>query len=575
MKMWQGFSPPEEVIGFDTETCEGSIITQQFWTYRGGEMQFVSTSTVLGRFLRFLSSLYKKTGKPTSFLVFLFNAQFDVPLLFREFIDKFLEDDFEAQKDGWHLKVFCSKNWHCTLTKGDLRVDILDIRAFFSGSLDSVSKTFGIKKTKLARPQGLGYRKYTKKDKSFVAYAMQDAKLCYQMGVEIVKMHAEFDIPMSSSSANLAEKVFRRMFIPQGEKIQFPPQPCVRLSELAYHGGKNGYYLDGPAHISRVFEYDFNAAYGYAMYSLPSFLSGHYKKVEKFVPGLAGVYQVTGEVLPCPYGILYNLDFEYYIVPSRTIVRSFCTSFELEEAVRSKEFRIKECKGYVWKPDTEENPIHEYAKYFWNKKNDTPKGDIRYLFYKLCLNSLYGKWIQRNPQKSKLVFDDKGQGQLSQEKDVAGGLYHPFIGALITGFTRARLHQAEHYFNAVESSTDAVKTREYNKEHDKEKGFGVMQLESKECPKCDKKIKCFSGLFVRNRLNLLMDKAGHILKYALHGFWGKKEELFQMYKHKRVEYSVERMPHIREGLKQEGKDLFRMYSETRRINIDWDELKEE
>jgi hypothetical protein len=102
-----------------------------------------------------------------------------------------------------------------------------------------------------------------------------------------------------------------------------------------------------------------------------------------------------------------------------------------------------------------------------------------------------------------------------------------------------------------------------------------MQLEHLKCKECGTKIKKADGLFVRNRLNLIMDKAGHILKCALHGFWGKKDELKAMWKEKRNEYTVQRMPLIREGLKHQQKNLFQMYEETRRINVDWDELKEE
>jgi len=210
------FVPPQEVIGYDTETCKGQIISQQFFHSKGGDIEFVGTDNVLDRFFNYISKL------PDGFLIiFLFNASFDIPLLFRKFINSFMEDDFETEYKGWTIKVFCSKNWHAEFGKGNKYVRILDIRAFFSGSLESVSQTFGIKKRKLHRPEELGNRKYTKKDKLFVDYAMQDAKLCYQMGVQIIKMHQEFDIPMSSSSANLAEKVFRRMFIPPGKKIQF------------------------------------------------------------------------------------------------------------------------------------------------------------------------------------------------------------------------------------------------------------------------------------------------------------------------------------------------------------------
>lgn len=568
-KLLKEFEAPKVISGYDTETCYGDIISQQFFDDRGGDFQEVNESNVLDRFIKYLDSF------PDGFsLMLVFNAPFDLPLLLRKYINLFLRDDFELDYKHWHFKIFCTKNWHGLISKGNVLIRFLDIRAFFSGNLESVAKTFNCKIGKLERPEGLGSRKFTKRDKKFVAYAMHDARLCHEIGMKIVDMHKEFDIPISSSSANLAEKVFRRNFLEPKTKIQFPPYPCMRLSELSYHGGKNGYYLDGPRRMEGVYEYDFNAAYGYAMYNLPSFLDGEFVRTKKFSDKYAGVYQVEGTILPCQYGILYDPQFNYFTFPHKQGVRSFCTSYEIQEAIRSREFKIQTVEGYYWKPNSTYNPIHEYAKYFWKKKNDTPKTDIRYQFYKLCLNSLYGKWIQRNPSEVKISFGNE-KGEVIEKRDTAGGLYHPFIASLITGFTRARLHEAEHYFDAIESSTDAVKSRKYDKEHDKEKGFGVMQLEHFKCKICDKPIKKANALFVRNRLNLIMDNKEHVLKCALHGFWGRPEELLAMSKEKRNTYTVDRMPLIREGLKHAGKQLFRMYTAERNLNIDWSELKGE
>lgn len=568
-KLTKEFIPPKVVSGYDTETFNGDIITQQFYDDRGGDIQWVNDDNVLDKFIRYID------GFPDGFsIMFVFNAPFDLPLLLRKYINLFLRDDFEIQIKGWTFKVFCTKNWHGIFTKGEKIIRFLDIRAFLSGNLESVAKTFNCPIGKLQRPEGLGCRRFTPKDRIFKAYAMQDARLCHEIGLHIVNMHKEFDIPISSSSANLAEKVFRRNFLEPNTKIQFPPYPCLRLSELSYHGGKNGYYLDGPAHIDGVFEYDFNAAYGFSMYNLPSFIEGEFVRTKKFSDKYPGVYQVEGTIQPCQYGILYDPQFNYFTFPHKQEIRSFCTSYEIQEALRSRELKIKSIEGYYWKQSADYNPIHEYAKHFWKKKNDTPKTDIRYQFYKLCLNSLYGKWIQRNPSEVKISFGDD-RGELIEKRDTAGGLYHPFIASLITGFTRARLHQAEHYFDAIESSTDSVKSKIYDKEHDKEKGFGVMQLEHFKCKICEKPIKKANALFVRNRLNLIMDNKEHVLKCALHGFWGKPEELLRMYKERRTTYNVDRMPLIREGLKHKGKQLFRMYTDQRNLNIDWDELQEE
>jgi hypothetical protein len=70
-----------------------------------------------------------------------------------------------------------------------------------------------------------------------------------------------------------------------------------------------------------------------------------------------------------------------------------------------------------------------------------------------------------------------------------------------------------------------------------------------------------------------MDNKKHVLKAALHGFWGKADELYKMYKEGRVWYTINKMSGIREGLKQQGKPLFEMYQEERSLNIDWTRLR--
>lgn len=580
VKLMKGFNPPDYLIGYDTETNKGEIMTQQTCHSEYGKKQrkdrikWVTEDNVLDDWLNFID------GSMEGFICcFCFNAKFDLAILLRKYIDKFLEDDFVVRHETnkgviWEINVRCSKNWYAFISKRNTFIYFLDIQNFFSGSLANVAKTFQCETSKMEKPDGLGEKPFYQNDKLFVDYALTDSRLCLEIAEKLMAMHEEFDIPVATSSANFAEKVFRRDFIPEGKRFIFPQEfPCIRLSELSYHGGKNGYYLDNPAYVHNCYEYDFNSAYPFAMHSLPSFLSGTYEKVNSFKDKYVGVYHAIGFIKPCNYGILYNSNFDYYRFSETVKIESFCTSFELQEAIESKEFKLESARGYIWKPDTGESPLKEYNRYFWERKNNTSKKDIRYIFYKLLLNSLYGKWIQRNPAKRAKYVYSNGQLDLHRREDIAGGLYHPFIASLITGHTRARLHQSEHFFSAIESSTDSVKSRRYHAKSSNLKEMGVMQLEHKECSQCNKEYTKFNGLFVRNRLNLLLCPKEHVVKCALHGYWGKPNQLLEMYKKKEYVYQVDRMPLIREGIKQIGKNLFQMHEEERSINISWDNLQ--
>lgn len=579
MKLMKGFNAPNWIVGYDTETYLGSIMTQQFyWTKYGSKTRqsritWESDDTVLDNFLNFCGSM------PGFIVLYCFNAKFDLAILMREYIDKFLQDDFTVRHqtnkgNTWEITVCCSKNWYAFFRSGNTFIYFLDLQNFFSGSLAKMAKDLNLETMKVERPEGLGERKFLKTDKKFCEYALSDSLICLEAAERLMLMHEEFDIPVATSSANFSEKVFRRDFIPEGKKYIFPDNfECLRLAELSYHGGKNGYYLDNPAFVRNCYEYDFNSAYPFAMYNIPSFIAGKYEKVDRFTEGFVGIYQAIGKLNPCKFGVLYNSEFNYFRYSEPLDVRVFVNSYELQEAINSGEFKLQEVKGYIWKPETTESPLKEYSRYFWEKKNATPKSDLRYQFYKLLLNSLYGKWIQRNPVKRAKYVYSSGQLELFKKQQQAGGLYHPFIASLITGNTRARLHQAEHRFNAIESSTDSVKTKKFDKKAANIKEMGVMQLEHFFCKDCNKEYPKANGLFVRNRLNLLLCPQEHVMKCALHGFWGKPQELLKMYKNQEYVYEVERMPLIREGIKQ-IKDLFQLGVEERSLqNISWDNCK--
>lgn len=564
-----GFRRPEHVIGFDTETCQGHIITMQFSCGNDDRIEWVDETNCFDIFLKYLAQL------PGRGIVYCFNAKFDLAILLRKWISRFLEDDFEFTYAGWSIKVFCSRNWFATFKKGKTEYYFVDIHHFFEGSLETVAKAFKLSEGKGEKPENLGHRMFTPMDADFVEYAVQDARLCRQMGEQILDMHQHFDIPIATSKANFAEKVFRRRFLEANMQIQFPPYEAMRMAENCYHGGKNGYYYDHPTFQRRCYEYDFNSAYPYAMYCLPSFLAGKWRKVYSLSDKYVGVYLAKGRVEPCKYGILYDRHFNYYRLSHAADIETFVTSFELQEAIASGEFKMQSCIGWVWVPLTETNPLRDYSQFFWEQKNQMEKGGVNYWFYKHCLNNLYGKWIQRNPRKGSNI------ARLNQDGDLffggsdvqAGGLYNPFIGALITGHTRARLHREEHHLSAIECSTDSVKTRTLVKSY-RQHAFGRMQLEDFHCKDCETKAHGFNALFVRNRLNLLMCKRGHILKAALHGFWGKSSELKSLWERRDIYYEVERMPLIREALTQSDKQLFFMQREERKVNIDWSTYQE-
>jgi DNA polymerase type B, organellar and viral. len=179
-------------------------------------------------------------------------------------------------------------------------------------------------------------------------------------------------------------------FLKKKDRIELPPMDVINASLLSYHGGKNGLYVDG-GFYENVSEIDLNSAYPYAMKCLPSFLKGEYRQVNKYMGNkYVGIYCVSGK-LKCPYNIFFNHEFKP--IENGDVRDIWITSYELEEALKYKEFDMVKCFGYIWIPDDDRNPLGEYVDYFYKKKQETPKTNSMYHFYKLALNSLYGKGI--------------------------------------------------------------------------------------------------------------------------------------------------------------------------------------
>jgi hypothetical protein len=218
-------------------------------------------------------------------------------------------------------------------------------------------------------------------------------------------------------------------------------------------------------------------------------------------------------------------------------------------------------------PSCKHNPIAEYVDEFYAKKQGCHKGDPKYLTYKLLLNASYGKFIQNveveENGKVNGEFVREGDGRLTKVPKTykAGGMFSPVIATLITGFVRAYLHRMEHNYKAIHSSTDSIKTLAAVKREDLPQGLGGLDVEVKgDC------------ILLRNKLYLHYDGAMTPgippKKYALHGFWGKVDDLLALVAAREIRYTISHLYRMKEAAKQ-GKVPLKSYRQEREVNIDW------
>jgi hypothetical protein len=523
--------------GGDSETLEGPPISFQFYTqYSQQHIDIADPEYATNTFLNWCESL------PTKWchVVYVHNLGFDLVSFFwnvkRELIATTSgEFSFALESESgtiWEIEGTYGAPTYCIMADEHRTrsIYLVDSWSYYQGSLAQAATQFCPHLPKLEAPKGLGHKRFTAADKHFAAYAMRDSEIAYFIGVHLEKLHEEFDITQSISVAQMASKVFKRHHVQA--PIMLPDRTIIEASMYAYHGGKNNITVS-PGYYRNVSSLDISSAYPDAMHSLPSFYHEElytWYSARSF-PGKTafrvpdtGIYYVWGELKACPWPILFDAKFKR--LKAGRVVKQATTGYELNEAIRSGEFKPTQIEG--WYYDAEEDksypPMKDYVLDFYHRK-EAEEDPPRRAMYKFLLNSLSGKYIQTRQKNRTPVFDLDAYDYVQVGDLTAGGLFHPFIAALITGHTRAKIHRIEHEIKAIHTATDGMFTRVFPGKLASmcSKGLGALVNEA------------FGDLLlIRNKCYILYsDEPGKkgampsrmlrgkwIIKYAKHGFQG-------------------------------------------------------
>lgn len=470
---------PIVVIGFDSEqdTRTGAPMLFQFSRIGGPddvELRIVPDKPQGGidTFMRYLDDTTR--SKKSDYIIVGFNNQYEWSQLFGDLpinpdtgrpIGS--EDDFvldiEHHRDDGHredytITVANNARHFATILRdrSHRRIRFIDAHAFYTTSLNGAADMLG-----LPRKVDMDNKRFTRDDLTndhFLEYARQDAYITRLIGESIVAMHDDYDVTQTVTAPHFASSVFRRHFL--SCEIPLPPPDLEQAGLYAYHGGKNGYYLNGPRHLSNVYAYDITSAYPEAMRALPDIEQASWSYVDAYEPGRHALWKIAGEYRSCRYRGLMRHENAWH--ETGPIADAWVTSYELDAAIERGEIDLTACEGWVLDgPDG--GPLTRYVDRFFAIKRTTT-GAAR-TAAKLFLNSLYGKFFQKVPLGTVGWYDlteDMGISHATYRQTDptlaydyrVGGLYHPPIAALITGYVRAKIHRLEHRYGAIMTSTD-------------------------------------------------------------------------------------------------------------------------
>jgi hypothetical protein len=464
------------VIGYDSEASNGAPFVLQF-AHPDGRVELVPVNddNVLPRFIDYIKDHTKDRRKERQYIVVGWNLAYEYTQLFDSIdpeafrLSSFVIHDHphgatcqERDDDGWTCKITALNEKRFMFTMefpGAHRspIKVIDGMAFVGGSLDNAAALLGLTR-KLDKPTGLGTADpaVMLTDPEFLAYAEQDARITQQTGERIVAWHAEQDVPLAISAPQFAAYVFRRRY------LDAEVEPCSEdledLGLASYHGGKNGFYLDAPADLTNAFDYDVNAAYTSAMMQLPNITEATWCETTTYEPGTHSLWWATVEYHACRYRSIQDRDGTWLTWQSNGRHVIAVTGYELDTAIALGELTIVSVRGYVM-DGPNGGPLYDYCAFWYDRKRNAPTVEER-LIAKLCLNSLYGKFIQKVPASDELIPTFTVSTQTFHDPAMvpggyrAGGLYHPAIASLITGYVRALVHRYEHKYSALMTSTD-------------------------------------------------------------------------------------------------------------------------
>lgn len=494
------------VLGFDTEAENGEPFLLQI-AHPDGEVHVfdVDASTILDVFLHHIEESSRDRRK--TYVVYGFHLAYEFTQLF-QCLPRASWGYGEIVADGgWYQLLIYNEKRFTFIIKfpGRQGIRVLDAMAFIPTSLARAAEVIGVGQ-KHDKPEV--FTRAQRDDPTFLEYARQDAILTQRLGEYVVDLHRTMDVPQSLSASHFAAQVFRRRYM--RDSIARPSEELEQLGLECYHGGKNAYYRSEPAEYDTAYAYDIRSAYSEAMAQLPDVESGLWTPTEELTPH--SIVRARVAYHGCTFRPLWHTDH-----PTTTWIST--TGYELISALECGSIELLELAGH--RLDGEQyGSLWRYVMDFYEMKRGAKTGGEK-VAAKLFLNGLYGKFFQKVPLGSAATFNlTNGQYQIhdwTQPYDyIAGGLYHPPIASLITGFVRAKIHRLEHRYRAIMTSTDGIFATQSPLASDVGEDLG--QLEA-----ITGRLRVW-----RERLYIFEPANGAPAKVALHGFRGRRADLEQI-----------------------------------------------
>lgn len=384
-----------------------------------------------------------------------FDGEFIIDWLFRNGYEH-VKDVKEAKTKSFNTLI-SDKGLFYSITiyfkvKGNFKhkLTIYDSLKMLPFSVDKIAKTFGIEENKLEmdykKPRPIGYQMtldelmYLRNDVVIMAKAL---KMVFDMG------HTK----MTQGSNALADYKSRMTKSDFMYNFPIPKYEIDQDIRQSYKGGwtyANEIYRE--KEVGEGIVLDVNSLYPYVMrklelpYAKPIFFEGKYKP-DKMYPYYVQMFSCQFELKKNHLPTIQIKNVRSGFVPTEYLKTSgnkevtLClTNIDFE--IFRRHYKIENLE-YIngWKFKAKTGLFDEYIDYWTEQKIKAKieKNDGLYMYAKLMLNALYGKYALNPNVRSKYPYFDREEDRVKYmygEKETRDPLYIP-LGSFVTSHARA------------------------------------------------------------------------------------------------------------------------------------------
>lgn len=431
----KGNGYPEHFIFFDTETLQIPIGNETYehrlrlgvachWRWRKDgvtpkkEYKEFKTQKV------FWDWLDNHTQERKRMILIAHNLQFDMKVM----------AGFEhLKRRGWkaHKMILNGTTNIWEFRNGRKTIMCLDNMNYFSTSLAKLGESIGIDKLDMPTEDV--------SDKEWFVYCRRDVEVMVEAWDRWLTFLRDNDLGnFAKTVASQAFNAFRHRFMPVPIHIH-DNEDATTLERQSYYGGRTEAFFIGKLPERDYYSLDVNSMYPYVMkqFEYP------YKLINMvnnpsigYVEELLQSYCITAEV---------DLNTKRRMFPTRFDdklifpIGRFRTTLSTEEVKRALE--AGEVEQFLKVAIYEKAVLFdEYVDFFYQRRNEyKEQGNDAFQFMtKIMLNSLYGKFGQKNEVYEKIGYDESLEDSIVQEWDyeqcklvryrTISGLVEEFVG---------------------------------------------------------------------------------------------------------------------------------------------------